>query len=85
MENRELIDRLRAANLVHRSLLAELLEQQGQAFWDQVLTRMQLAAREVEAVDPRFHQLVLDEIQCWVDWPYKRALVDPTDRPSTDR
>lgn len=76
MKNDELIARLRAAQLVQKALLAELLEAQGAAFVDQVLTRLQRDLRDQEVTDPHFHQLVEQEAQQWLDWPTRRGRVD---------
>lgn len=76
MKNDELITRLRAAQVVQKTLLAELLEAQGAAFVDQVLTRMQRDLANQEADDPQLHQFVQDEVQRWLDWPVRRGMVD---------
>lgn len=76
MKNDALISRLRAQNLVHRALIAELLQQQGQSSWDQALTRMQRDIHAVEVDDPQLHHFVLEEIQLWIDWPSSRELVE---------
>ena len=76
MKNDELIARLRAAQLVQKALLAELLEAQGAAFVDQVLTRLQRDLRDQEVTDPHFHHLVEQEAQQWLDWPTRRGRVN---------
>ncbi len=76
MKNEELIARLRAAQLVQKALLAELLEAQGAAFVDRVLTRLQRDLKTQEVTDPHFHHLAQQEVQRWLDWPARRGLVD---------